>query len=381
MEAEKLGAILAGLADPILVVDTQRKIVFANKSFEDLFGIKLPDSLGRPLGSVISVFDQDEKLAEETYCPLRTDDYSGVLLRKKNLRIIGGNRESLVNLVVVKILEEGIGAVLSFDNITLEKEAQDLRVDLLSIAAHELRTPLTAIRGYAQAILLDTGQTLSSQQKQDLVRLIANTDTLSNLIDNLLSVSHLERGTFRLTLTPVDILEVLRATVSNLEKQAEVKKQSLTLEVVPSLPLVFADKYRLGQVLTNLVINAINYTQIGGKIVVAARLSEEGSVEVAVKDDGPGIPQEALPRLFSKFFRLGTPLEEGAKGTGLGLYICKSIIDLHKGKIGVESSPAKGSRFYFRLPSASGLELRDYKNQQKTDLWEGQAPGIIINKV
>jgi signal transduction histidine kinase len=184
---------------------------------------------------------------------------------------------------------------------------------------------------------------------------------------------------FSIDTKPVDLTKTIAGVVDNLRQTAETKQQKIDFNRPHELPVVLADAFRISQVLANLIANAINYTQEGGLITVNID-KKEGFLEISVSDNGPGIPAEALKKLFTKFFRVSGALEQGSKGTGLGLFISKSIINMHNGKIWVESEVNKGSRFAFTLPLAGTQEIADYQAATKNDLTVKYGQGIIIRK-
>lgn len=228
----------------------------------------------------------------------------------------------------------------------------EMKQNFVSIAAHELRTPLTAIKGYLSVFMKDYESSLNKDQKELLGHIESSTNQLLNLVENLLNVSRVERGALSLHTESLDWPTLVKEGVEDFRENAVEK--NIHLELAPAsneIPKVLADKVRIKEVLANLIANALNYTPTGGIVKVSI---ENGSGEVIthVADNGSGIPEGALPNLFNKFFRVthGLTQNTNAQGTGLGLYISKAIIDMHKGKIWVRSLEGKGSIFSFSLP-------------------------------
>lgn len=237
----------------------------------------------------------------------------------------------------------------------LAKEAQleRMKLDFVAMSAHELRTPLTTVVGYLSFLMEDpaTVNKLTGEEKEILNRAFLNSTRLGKLIDNLLVVSRIEKGRMSLNLQPVQLEDLIDRIIKELKNLAQMKKIYLKFQAPNQpFPMVLGDRLRIEEVVSNLVGNAINYTSLGGVKLSIAQYEDE--LVVAVKDTGQGIPKEARARLFTKFFRIKAPLEAGTKGTGLGLYISKNIIDAHKGRIWVESEAGKGSTFFFSLPIA-----------------------------
>jgi signal transduction histidine kinase len=228
---------------------------------------------------------------------------------------------------------------------------------------------------------MQNAEDLDDAGRELINRLQISSANLGNLIDNLLSVSRIERNMFSVDAKPVDLTKTIAGVIDNLRQTAETKQQKILFNRPHELPVVMADGFRIGQVLANLIANAINYTQVGGQITVAIE-KKDGFLEISVSDNGPGIPPEPLKKLFTKFFRVSGALEQGSKGTGLGLFISKSIITMHKGKIWVDSEVDKGSRFAFTLPLAGTHDIAQYQDAAaKSDLTVKNGQGIIIRKV
>lgn len=240
---------------------------------------------------------------------------------------------------------------LSKENLEADKIIQ-MQSSFASIAAHELRTPLTSIKGYLSVFLSDYDSQLNNDQKALLGHISAATEQLLSLVDNLLSVSRVERSSMAMNLQPIDWQTVVKEVVDEFKERAIEK--NITLEFFPSIEKILtikADKVRLTEVISNLLNNAIQYTNPQGRITVVVE-KKEGEVVTSIADTGRGIPKVAIPNLFTKFYRVNQQGTENQTptGTGLGLYISKAIVELHHGKIWVESEVGKGSTFRFSLP-------------------------------
>jgi signal transduction histidine kinase len=225
-----------------------------------------------------------------------------------------------------------------------------LRADFVSLVSHELRSPMAAVIGAART-LQGRWRELSADQRQSFLALIGDeTSRLADLIGDVLDTSRIEAGTFSFSFTDVDVAELLRDVVSAAEVgQDEVRVRA---EVNGTLPVIRGDRERLRQLLQNLVDNAVKYSSAGDEVQVRASV-EDGRVRVDVRDEGPGIPHEDQKLIFEKFGRSGG--RGGAKpGTGLGLFIARSIAEAHGGALAVESEPAQGSVFTLELPTDPG---------------------------
>ena len=250
-----------------------------------------------------------------------------------------------------------LGCILTLHDISKEDALESMKLDFVSMAAHELRTPLTSIRGYLSVFMEENSKNLNTEQNMLLGRINIAGEQLMALIENLLSVSKIERGVFGIQLAPIDWPTNVASVIEDFKNRAEEKKQQL--EYIPPtmpIPTIEVDKLRINEVLSNLLANAIAYTPERGQIKVSIEF-KDNQVVTHIQDTGVGIPEEALPHLFTKFFRISGKLEQGSKGTGLGLYISKSVVDMHKGKIWVESTFGKGSSFSFSIPVKEARKL------------------------
>lgn len=353
-ERNKLAIILYGITDAVIALDLNRRVIIFNKSAQNLTGYSEKEIVGKPLTDFIKIYDKEREVSLDEYCPVKRDGFEGTIFNKPSLKLISKNQKvNFINLITGQIAEglsTNLGAILTLHDVTYEKELEEMKLDFVTMAAHELRTPLTSIRDYLSVFIQENLSKFSNEQKMFLNRISISTQQLMSLVENLLSVSRVERGVFTINREPADWISIVRQVTADLNTRAVERKLKLTL-FVPNKPLpkVLADKLRIGEVVSNLVSNAITYTPAGGKINVW--LEQLGDFIIThVQDTGEGIPKEALPHLFTKFFRVSGKLEQGSKGTGLGLYISKSIIDMHQGRIWVESELGKGSTFSFSLP-------------------------------
>jgi two-component system phosphate regulon sensor histidine kinase PhoR len=282
---------------------------------------------------------------------------------KEDLYLLSDNGEKTILSVKtgpIIIKNQRLGSIITFHDITEDRQLEEMKIDFVSMAAHELRTPLTAIRGYTSILQMQNITQLDNSGKEMLDRLAISSENLGNLIDNLLSVSRIERNAFTVALKPLNAAAIFKNVIDTSKQQVETKNQKLIVNIQKDLPVIMADDFRITQVILNLVANASNYTKEGGTITLNASV-QNGQLQTSVEDTGQGIPKEAIPKLFTKFFRVSGELEQGSKGTGLGLFISKSIIDMHKGEIWVQSELGKGTKFTFTLPCATEEEVQNYQ--------------------
>ncbi len=354
-ERNKLAVILSGITDAVVAADLSGNIVSFNHAAQKITGLSEAEVQGKSFAEIVKFFDQDGEVAYTTYSPLRQDGYEGTIYQQNGLKLVCNQKESKVNLMVAQITEGvkvNLGPIITIHDVTEESKLEEMKLDFVSMAAHELRTPLTSLRGYVYIYLRDNAESLNEKQSTILNRISIATERLVSLVENLLNISRIENGTLTIKTEKFDWIENLKGLVQEIQIQARDKAIELTIaEPLPPEVLISADRFRVSEVLSNILANAINYTAREGRVSVGVEVGN-GEVITHVTDSGQGIPEEAIPHLFTKFFRVSGSLEQGSKGTGLGLYIAKSIIDMHKGRIWVKSQPGQGSTFSFSLPVA-----------------------------
>jgi signal transduction histidine kinase len=249
-------------------------------------------------------------------------------------------------------------AAIAIENARLFQQVQganDAKTEFISFVSHELKQPMTSMRGYSDLLIKGIGGPLSEQQQQFAQVIRNNVERMDRLVQDLLDVSRIESGRLRLEKDRVVPEDIVSEAVQAFEQEIASKNQSLRVDMPPSLPSVAGDRGRLIQVLTNMVSNANKYTPEGGTITVSADLwFDKGKdyVRWCVKDNGIGMKPEELSCLFTKYFRASNAAVRGVQGTGLGLVITRSIVELHNGHVMVESEFQKGSTFSFAIPIA-----------------------------
>ncbi|GAB4265208.1 MAG: hypothetical protein Kow00122_20340 [Thermoleophilia bacterium] len=230
-----------------------------------------------------------------------------------------------------------------------------LKSDFLATMSHELRTPLTSIIGYSDMLLSGMTGEMSEKQKGFLRSILNSSETLLNLINDILDLTKIEAGKLELNLEPVELRSVLISVLSVVKPRAKAKNIQVSTFLPTNLPPLNADAAKLGQILLNLLTNAIKYTHELGKVGIEARATPDGFVEIRVTDTGIGIATADIPRVFERFTQIDSSSTRNQGGTGLGLAITKNLVELHGGTIKVQSQLGKGSSFIFTIPQAGGL--------------------------
>ena len=354
-ERNKLSVALAGIADGVFVVSKDGKISLLNKACEEMLAIKFREVAEAEADKIFRFYEGEEAFSIKDLFskePLTKDQ---VIASKKNVKVVGPKgKEVYVDLVSSGIAENeliNLGAIITMHDVSKEVELEEMKLDFVSMAAHELRTPLTSIRGYLSVLQEEISEQLDKDQRSFLDKAFISSSQLAALVENLLSVSRIERGALKVQAERADWSSIVNEIYKNFTNLAAEKNVKLLYTPGAALPPVLVDKFRIGEVISNLIANALAYTKAYGTVEIVTK-AERDSVLTQVKDTGQGIPPSALPKLFTKFFRVSGVLEQGSKGTGLGLYISKAIVDMHGGKIWVESTMGKGSTFNFTVPLA-----------------------------
>jgi signal transduction histidine kinase len=319
-EREQAAQVLEAVGDGIMLVDEQGTIAFWNRAAELVTGV---DGQALPAADVFR--DWEALSARVPVTPPHTAP------RPVTLPVEIRNRELWLSFVAVR---GGGGVVYAFRDVSRERALDEAKSDFLATVSHELRTPMTAVFGAAQTLLRDDVQ-LTELQRQELLEMIASQATrLARVTEDVLLANSLDRDNLRVDTTPLELDELIREVVTAELPNAELRLEGGT---------VVGDRDRIQQVLLNLLDNAVKYG--GGRISVT---SDGG--RVSVTDDGIGISPADQLRAFDKFFRADPQHERSPKGTGLGLYICKELVERMGGRMGLTSQVGSGSTFWFELP-------------------------------
>jgi PAS domain S-box-containing protein len=348
-ERNKLRGVLNAMTDGVFALDHAGRVILFNKAASELTGRTIEEVAGQLAEKVMPFRSHGELIMTRWLASIPgTEHHVG---QWKGLELYRVDGESLyVDVQAVTLSDDpnGIAALVTFHDLTKTHQLEEMKVDFVALAAHELRTPLTEIKGYLD-ILKNEAKGLSKSNRDFLVRATASANQLGDLLHNLLNVSRIERGDLGYQPQPIDYLDFIAEIAQDFQDRIDTQLRRLQLNLPARLPMLVADPTALREVIDNLIENAINHTapRTGTITITVVRKGEE--IETAVADNGTGIPAHALPHLFTKFYRVGE-MKSATRGTGLGLYICKSIIDAHGGHIWVDSTEGEGSTFTFRLP-------------------------------
>ncbi|MBN1189116.1 MAG: PAS domain S-box protein [Dehalococcoidales bacterium] len=350
-EKKRIEAVLENSAEGIMSIDAGCRILGFNAAMEKLTGYTRDQVLGKECYNILSPQDKEKKNMCRRRCPMRykPGDTASVFEQEGTIRTREGLSVDVAMLYSIIRSGEGrpLNAVVNVRDISRLREAEGFKETLLSMLGHELQTPLSIIKGYTSTLLRVEGKWDQDTIRQGLQVIGEETDRLSKVMNKLLLASRLSAGAIRLEKEPVQLSSLARQVVRRIGNLSP--GHTFEVDFQDEFPDVTVEPQLMEEVLTNLVENAVKYSPDGGRVTVSGEYSGE-SVRVSVADEGIGIPEDDLGKLFQKFQRIEKGTAKKIQGTGLGLYICKAVIEAHGGKLEVSSHVGKGSRFSFTLP-------------------------------
>jgi len=347
-EAKRTDSVLSNMVEGVVVVDDQGKILMMNPAAEQIYGQTLAQSAGK------AISDKPNEqfivtMASDLSSPADRDIVSDVKLQGD----ADTQRTLRASSAVVKT-EEGkvVGMVSALPDVTKHKELQRMQRDFVAHVTHELRAPLSSIRAALEILQGQFAGKIEEDETRMLNTALKNSDRLADMINSILDFSKIESGQMEVYTKASEAAKIAADAVDSLQPWAQKKRIELTMSAPDGLPLVEADAPRTVQVIVNLLSNSIKFTPAGGKIKVTLSKRAEGNqgfVEYAVSDTGPGIAKAEQAKVFEKFVQIAAG-ETHIGGTGLGLSIAKALVHLQKGKMWLESEAGQGATFLFTLP-------------------------------
>ena len=383
LQAEKFKSILDGAGDDIALTDADGTIIYENDRVEDLFGYTREESLGKNIYDFPifrdCTFEETRRIFDELAKGQNRQLHEIEFIRKDGSTVfvevnqkpyikqdkVEGHVSVIRDITERKRYEEKLRDLYEQERRLREQIETEMQrgIDYTRAVAHELKTPLTPV-------LASIDTLLSELQDQRLLSLAQNISsgahTLESRINELLDLARGEIGMLKLKLEQIDILPMLQEIAHNMMSSASAQGLSLLVDLPQSLPAVRADTFRLQQVVVNLLDNAFKFTLRGGRVTLAAR-AEGDNLIVEVRNTGPGMSKEQRERMFEPCHRLETD-KNSANGLGLGLALCKTLVELHGGQIWVRSSPGAGSTFGFAIPYEDVHRKMTIKDEGK--LWK-----------
>jgi signal transduction histidine kinase len=337
-EREHAARVLDAVGDGVFLLDDEGLIRFWNRAAELVTRKAGDDVWGRPAGEIFGRWVADEIPVSER----------SAAARPITLPVDVDGRELWLSFVAVRSLA---GVVYAFRDLTLERRLDEAKSEFVATVSHELRTPMTAVLGAAKTLMRDDIAISPDRRRQLLEMIGAQGTRLTKIAEDLLIASRLDRDELRLERDHVDVADLVRTAVEHMREYVP-DSISLTARTDSNGTAALGDRHRIEQVLVNLIDNAVKYSPAGGEVSVSTAAVPHG-VRVEVRDNGIGIPAAEQASVFEKFYRGSLEGEQVRAGTGLGLYICRELVQRMGGTIGVESDLGSGSTFYFELPRAA----------------------------
>lgn len=356
-EKEKTKSTLNSLVDGLLVLDEDKRIDLVNPKAQKILGVDKDEAAG-------------ETIEQNLHYPKLKKLYD---ILEGEVRTTGKEVEVFledpfpsyfqVNVIPVISEKEKIGTMIVLHNITREKRVERLKNEFVSIAAHQLRTPLSAMKWGMETISEELKQKLGKKYSRELKQIFQKTqsrnEAMIELVDDLLNISRIEEGRFVGEKEVVPLKNLIREINQDLEDEASKNNIEVKLTKFPDQKIyIKADKAKIKLVFRNLLENAITYSYPNSKVFIRIREArqKEGQIQVEIKDNGIGISQNDQEKVFSKFSRGKNAVKSETKGSGLGLFIVKNIVEAHGGEIWFKSKLNQGSSFFFTLPTTSSDE-------------------------
>ncbi len=346
----KIEGILNSLTDGLIVVDEELRLILANPTFLEFMGTT-DHEYGEPLERVLTRQDLVIKASRITLDDVRErvlqmgDTLSDEVIIRRD------DEELCMHLYCVPLRQDSdiVGAVMLAHDITELKRLDSMKSHIISVVSHELKTPLTSIRGFAGLMLAERFGPLSDKQRHYLTIVADQAEQLTGLINSLLDLSKIESGVLKLQMEPLDATELIQGCLTQFSHLAEEKNVAVSVQVAEHLPELYGDRRYISQVISNLVGNALKFSDKPGSIRIAAKQRGEFCL-LSVADQGLGISAGDLKRIFDKFFQADSSSSRRQSGSGLGLTITREFVRAHGGDIWVKSKQGAGSTFYLTLP-------------------------------
>jgi PAS domain S-box-containing protein len=367
-EQLKAQVLMSSIGEGVVVVDGTRRINLFNKAATQLTGWDEQSANGIDYNLVLKLHSTDDKeltIENDPFTQAMTSNQS--LVRDDVVMTTRAGRKIQLNLSVSPIADGSgqiTGAIGLFRDISREKAVERQKEEFVSTASHEMRTPVAAIEGYISLAMNANVASIDDRAMKYLTKAHETIQHLGELFRDLLSVTKAEEGKLIGRIEPVDVGKLLQGAVDDMQFTAQKKNLTLVLQLASSsgkqispIYYVGASGERLREVVMNLIDNSIKFTNEGG--IRLALVGDDKNVEITVADTGVGIAAEDIPHLFQKFYRIDNSATRTIGGTGLGLYLCRTLVELFNGRIWVEGAPGKGSTFHISLPRLSEAEAAE----------------------
>ncbi len=362
LDRNRFEAVLQSTSEGIMMIDQEKHPVLVNKSFEKMFGLDESKLIGAEPEEYIDLAkdffkNEDElELWKEEVTDNRitreldweVDKKPPMYVKRFTTPVQGKKRTRL-------------GRIWTFRDVTRDKEIDNMRSEFVSLASHQLRTPLSAIKWFLEIVLNEEVGKLKPKQKELLEKTYESSERMVELVNALLNISRIESGRISVNPEPTDVVEITQSAIDQITPLVKLKKHKVTFSYDKKIPEINLDKRLVGESISNLISNAVKYTPEKGKIDINVD-KKKTTVEISVKDNGYGIPKKEQYRVFEKFYRSDKAITSETEGTGLGLFIVKSVIESSGGRVWFDSAEGKGSTFYISLPLTGSKKVSGEKS-------------------
>ena len=359
-EKAKDDAILDNVGDGLVVLDVKERVRVMNVAAQEMLGLAASRVIGKQWSATVKMTDESGKTVPGRERPYARSLATGKKMASKEYYFTRKDKTRFpANTVASPVLFGGkvIGAVIVFHDIAKEKEVDRAKTEFVSLASHQLRTPLSAINWYAEMLLAGDVGKLNKEQREYLEEIYRGNKRMVTLVGALLNVSRIELGTMAILPAPTDLAEIAEDALKELVPQITLKNFRIVKKFDAAPRVMDVDPKLTRVIFQNLLSNAVKYTPANGTIAVSIE-RKDPNVLITVADTGYGIPASVHQKIFTKLFRADNARERDAEGTGLGLYIVKSILDESGGMVWFDSAENKGTTFYVTLPLA-GMKKRE----------------------
>lgn len=351
-DKQRMEAILRDMGDAVFVTDNKKEIIMVNRAMENLWGMSQREMVRKSVEEITNLY-------YESSGKKPVDLIEEVFVRKKQavpkeslvLHHKSGDKLYLdgIGSPIMDVNKTLVGTVWVFRDVTKQRETDKMKTDFISLASHQLRTPLTGIKWFVE-ILQEAGESISGEKRFDYIRKIGESnERMITLVNDLIGTSKAESGKLGKEIGKISVKELVQRAIDEQGRLFLNKKiKILGMDLIPEALELEVDTIQMAQVLGNLLNNAASYSGVGSKIEIKV-LTTNKTVTIAVKDEGVGIPVNQQAKMFDKFFRADN-VAKTIPGSGLGLYVAKSMVENHGGKIWFESGENEGTTFFVKLP-------------------------------
>ena len=360
LEKNKVDAVLHSIGDGVFVVDKNLQVILVNEVAAKMAGYEMKDILNKKYTDTFKFLFEDNKKVNDKFIVDAIKTKKIQEMSNHTMLVDKNNNAIQVADSSAPLLDDKknvIGCVVVFRDVTKERDIDKAKTEFVSLASHQLRTPLSAINWYAEMLMAGDAGPLNQEQSDYLKEIYKGNQRMVDLVNSLLNVSRLELGTFVVEPKAVDIRTIADSMIKELEPQVAAKKIVLTKKYDDSISPIMLDEKLTAMIFQNLLSNAVKYTPEKGQVNLTMKKGKE-NLEIEVLDTGMGIPKSQQGKIFEKLFRADNVRQTDTEGTGLGLYIVKSILDNAGGRISFKSVENKGTTFYVSLP-LSGMKKKE----------------------